>query len=157
MAVISSFNQLVQLGVESTPGVSPGSGSNRLLRHLVYKIDPDFQYQMYAGAGRRFDSVQVLKMEGSKFGVSGPISYTELAYPMAGLWGLPTVTTPTNGVNARQLAFASKLTGAQGGVTYQLQNGETASRVRQFNYATQQGLELSFKRSGDSVISGGAG
>jgi len=75
---------------------------------------------------------------------------------MAGLWGLPTVSTPTNGVNARQSAFSPKLSGAQGGVTYQGQNGD-AVRTRQFNYMAQTGLELTFKRYGDSTVSGGDG
>ncbi len=156
MPAIASINQLVQLGLEATPGVSPVGGSNRLLRHLTYNIDPDFQYQMYRGSGRRFNSIQTLKAEMAKFKVGGPISYTELAYPFAGLWGLPVVTTPANGVNARQLAWSPKLSGAQGGVTYQGQNGD-AVRTRQFNYMVQTGIELGLKRSGDSVISGGDG
>jgi hypothetical protein len=156
MPVIATINQIMQLGVEVTPGVSPGSGSNRLLRHLTYNIDPQFDYQMYRGGGQRFNSVQTLKMDWSKFKIGGPISYTELAYPFSGLWGLPVVTTPTNGVLARQLNWSPKLSGAQGGVTYQGQNGD-AIRARQFNFMTQTGIELDIKRSGDSVISGGDG
>jgi hypothetical protein len=157
MAVISSLNQIAQLGVETVSGQPPAGGSNRLMRHLTYNIDPDFQYQMYSGSGRRFNSIQTLKQEMAKFKIGGPISYTELAYPMSGLWGAPVVTTPSGGVLARQSAFSPKLTGAQGGVTYQIQNGESASRVRQFNYACHTGVELSLKRSGDSVVSGGDG
>jgi hypothetical protein len=153
---IATINQIVQLGVESTPGTPPGGGSNRLMRHLTYNIDPDFQYAMYRGTGRRFNSVQTLKMDWSKWTLGGPISYTEMAYPMAGLWGTPVFTTPANGVLARQLAYSPKLSGAQGGITIQLQNGD-AVRTRQFNYGQQTGIDLTLKRSGDSVVSGGAG
>lgn len=156
MPVSSTLNQVVQLGVETVAGQSPAGGSNRLLRHLTYNIDPDFAYQMYRGSGRRFNSVQTLKTEMAKFKIGGPISYTEIAYPVSGLFGQPVVTTPANGVNARQLAWNPKLSGAQGGVTYQGQNGDSV-RTRQFNYMQQTGLELSFKRNGDSVISGGDG
>lgn len=156
MPVSSTLNQVVQLGVETVAGQSPAGGSNRLLRHLTYNIDPDFQYQMYRGSGRRFNSVQTLKSEMAKYKVGGPISYTEIAYPVSGLCGLPVFTTPANGVLARQLAWNPKLSGAQGGVTYQGQNGDS-TRTRQFNYMQQTGLELSFKRSGDSMVSGGDG
>lgn len=156
MTALATLNQLLQLGVESTPGTTPGSGANRLLRHLTYNIDPDFQYQMYRGSGRRFNSVQTLKEDWAKFKVGGPVSYTELAYPFSGLWGTPAVSTPTNGVNARLLAWSPKLSGAQGGVTYYGQNGDSV-RARAFNFMTQTGLDLTLKRSGDSVISGGDG
>ena len=157
MPVMATLNEIVQLGVETVAGSPPAGGSNRQMRHLTYKIDPDFQYAMYRGSGQRFNSVQTLKQEQSKWVLGGPISYTELAYPMSGLWGQPVFTTPTNGVLARQLNWSPKITGAQGGVTLQLQNGEAATRVRQFNYGVQTGLELTFKRSGDSIVSGGAG
>jgi hypothetical protein len=153
---IATINQIVQLGVESTAGVPPGGGSNRLMRHLTYNIDPDFQYTMYRGSGQRFNSVMTQKMDWSKWTLGGPISYTEMAYPFAGLWGTPVITTPANGVLARQLAFSPKLSGAQGGITVQLQNGD-AVRTRQINYGCQTGIDLTLKRSGDSVVSGGAG
>ena len=156
MPVIATINQVVQLGVESTAGVTPGGGANRLLRHLQYNIDPQFDYTMYRGSGRRFNSVQTLQSDWAKFKVGGPISYTETAYPMAGLWGTPVFTTPANAVAAQQLAFSPKLTGAQGGVTYYGQNGD-AVRTRAFNFMVQTGLEFSLKRSGTSEISGGDG
>jgi hypothetical protein len=153
---IATINQIVQLGVESTAGVPPGSGSNRVMRHLTYNIDPDFQYQMYRGSGQRFNTVMTQKQDWAKFTIGGPISYTELAYPFAGLWGTPVITVPSNGTLARQLAYSPKLSGAQGGITIQLQNGD-AVRARQFNYGVQTGVDLTLKRSGDSVVSGGAG
>ncbi len=156
MPAIASINQIVQLGVETTPGQVPGSGSNRVMRHLTYNLDPDFQYAMYRGSGQRFNSIQTLKAEMSKFKLGGPISYTELAYPFGGMFGQPAFTTPANGVAARQLAFSPKPNGAQGGVTYQIQNGD-AVRTRQFNYAVHTGIDLTIKRSGDSVVSGGDG
>jgi hypothetical protein len=156
MPAIASINQIVQLGVESVSGTPPGGGSNRVMRHLTYNVDPDFQYQMYRGSGQRFNSIQTLKAEMAKFKLGGPISYTELAYPYAGMWGQPVITTPANGVAARQLAFNPKPSGAQGGVTYQIQNGD-AVRTRQFNYAVHTGIDLTIKRNGDSVVSGGDG
>src|SRR5258706_15110971 len=156
MPAIASINQIVQLGVETTSGQVPGSGSNRVMRHLTYNIDPKFDYAMYRGSGQRFESIQTLKAESSVFKLGGPISYTELAYPYAGMWGQPVITIPANGVNARQLAFNPKPSGAQGGVTYQIQNGD-AVRTRQFNYAVHTGIDLTIKRSGDSIVSGGGG
>src|SRR5260370_34725444 len=156
MAAIGLINQIVQLGVETTPGQVPGSGSNRVMRHLTYNIDPKFDYAMYRGSGQRFNSIQTLKAESSTFKLGGPISYTELAYPYAGLWGQPVFTTPANGVLARQLAFSPKPNGAQGGVTYQIQNGD-AVRTRQFNFAVHTGIDLTIKRNGDSVASVGGG
>src|SRR5258706_1785487 len=156
MPAIASINQIAQLGVETTPGKVPSPGSNRVMRHLTYNIDPDFQYQMYRGSGQRFNSIQTLKAEMAKFKLGGPISYTELAYPYAGMWGVPSPTIPANGVNARLWPFSPKPNGAQGGVTYQIQNGD-AVRTRQFNYAVHTGIDLTIKRSGDSVVSGGDG
>src|SRR5260370_42427286 len=121
---IATINTIIQLGVEATSGVPPGSGSNRVMRHLTYNLDPDFVYQMYSGSGQRFNTVMTQKMDYSKWTIGGPISYTELAYPMAGLWGTPAITTPANGTLARQLAYSPKLNGAQGGITVQIQNGD---------------------------------
>lgn len=156
MVATATINQVTQIGVESTPGQSPGSGSNRLLRHLMYQIDTEFAYKMYRGGGRRFNSIMAPLQDWSKYKVSGPVSYTEINYPLAGLLGTPVVTTPSNGVNARQLSYGALLSGNQGGVTYQGQNGDSI-RVRQWNYMKQTGLELQFKRNGEAVISGGDG
>src|SRR5260221_1272674 len=141
MPAIASINQIVQLGVESSAGVPPGSGSNRVMRHLTYNIDPDFQYQMYRGSGQRFNSIQTLKAEMSKFKLGSPISYTELAYPFGGMFGQPAFTTPANATLARLLAFRLKPNVAQGGVTYQIQHAD-AVRTRQLNYAVDTGIDL---------------
>src|SRR5260221_4896916 len=141
MPAIASINQIVQLGVETTPGQVPGSGSNRVMRHLTYNLDPDFQYAMYRGSGQRFNSIQTLKAEMSKFKLGGPISYTELAYPFWGMFCQPAFTTPANGTLARQLAFSPKPNGALGGVTYHIQKCVSV-RKYQFNYAEYICIDL---------------
>lgn len=153
MADLATLNQRVQLGVESSFGVVPGSGSNRSLLSLTLVPDPKFEYLMYRPTGYRFNATQVPTYDHSEWKPGGPLSYTEFAYLASGLWGLPTFTTPTNGVVARQMAWSPLLTGAQGGVTYQLQHGD-ATRMRQVNGCQVAGFDLDFDRSKCDVSGG---
>lgn len=155
MTLLATINQVEQLGVEVTSGTSPVGGASRLLRHLQFAIDPDFKFSTFAGAGRRFDSVFMPTYESGMFKPSGPMSYTELIYLYSGLWGTPVITTPTNGVLARQMAWAPKLTGGQGGVTYLFQRGDS-NIAQSWNFGQLDGLDLTFDRS-KCDISGGSG
>lgn len=135
MAEVMTINQIVQLGVEGTPGVAPGGGSNKLLTGLKIQLDPDFGHTEYAAMGQRFDTVSVPTMEKSKLKGDGPMTYTEKIYVASGVYGAATITTPAGGVNARQWVWAPALSGVIAGQTYQLQQGGSV-RARQVNYAT---------------------
>lgn len=153
VGTLATVNQRVQLGIESVFGQSPGTGSNRNLLSLTLMPDPDFQDTMYRPTGYQYDSTQVPTYESSKWKPGGPLSYTEFAYLASGLWGLPTFTIPTNGVTARQMAWAPVLTGPKGGISYQLQHGDS-TRMRQVNGAQVTGFDLDIDRSKCDVSGG---
>lgn len=135
MAEVMTINQIVQLGVETTPGSAPGGGSNKLLTGLKLQLNPDFGSQQYAAMGQRFDTVSVPTMEKSKLSGDGPMTFTEKVYIASGLYGAATITTPVGGVNARQWVWSPALSGPIAGQTYQLQQGSSV-RARQVNYGT---------------------
>lgn len=127
--------QVVQLGVESTAGVSPGGGATKLLTGLNIMLDPDFTTVQYAASGHRFDTISVPSMEKSKLKGDGPLTYTEVVYPESGVFGASTITTPVGAVAARQWASAPTLTGIITPQTYQVQKGDSV-QARQVNYGT---------------------
>lgn len=153
MTEIMTINQTVQVGLETTPGTSPGSGASKKLSALQVNVDPDFAHTEYAPTGERFDTVSVPTMEKSKLTLSGPQTYDEMDYVLSGLFSDPTITTPVGGVNAHKKVWSPLLSGAIAGRTLVIQKGSSV-RALQVNYGRISDMTLAATRK-DCTIAGG--
>lgn len=82
--------QVAQLGVESTPGTAVPA--NRKLNSLMIEPSAHADVQTFKPSGNKYATVTALGREWSAGRVSGPGTFTELIYPLAGMYGYSAVT-----------------------------------------------------------------
>ena len=138
-----SLNQRVQFGVETTSGT--GVPANKLLScfNIVMGVKPEVK--TYRGTGRRFPSVQEENTEYTDIAISGSLDYQGLSYLVSGPWGGATITTPTNGINARAWAWTPPVSGAITGKTFTVEQGDSV-RAHKVNYGLTTGFSYKVTR-----------
>ncbi len=139
-----SLNQRVQFGVETTSGTSVPA--NKLLScfNIVMGVKPGIT--TYRGTGRRFPSVQEENTEYTEIPISGNLDYQGLSYLVSGPWGAATITTPTNGVNARAWAWTPPVSGAITPKTFTIEQGDGVVRSQKVNYGLVTGFSYKVTR-----------
>ena len=144
MADRISLNQKTQFGVESTSGTNVPA--NKLLScfNIVMGVKPEVK--THRGTGRRFPSVQEENTEYTEIPISGSLDYQGLSYLVSGPWGAATITTPTNGVNARAWAWTPPVSGAITPKTFTIEQGDGVVRSQKVNYGLVTGFSYKVTR-----------
>jgi hypothetical protein len=86
----TSITQVVQLGVEVTPGTAVPA--DRKLNSVAINLSPDGNINTYRASGNKFPSIAALGKEWAGGDIEGAPTYTELLYLLAGILGPPTTT-----------------------------------------------------------------
>lgn len=84
----STISQVVQWGVESTPGTSVAA--NRKLPSLALAGGIRQTMQTFRGAGAKYPAVAAQGKEWSEWALSGPATFEELVYPLSSVLMTPT-------------------------------------------------------------------
>lgn len=137
----ASIFELVQLGVETTPGTKVAATKKASAMQIA--MGPRVDISQYRPSGNKFPTVSALNMEWSEGSISGPITYTEIVYLLSSV--LKTVS-PT-GTTAKTWAFSPAVDSADTKKTYTIESGSSV-RAHRFGYGLVTGLGLSFDRSG---------
>ncbi len=138
-----SLNQRVQFGVESTSGTNVPANKLLTCFNIVMGVKPEVK--TYRGTGRRFPSVQEENTEYTDIAISGSLDYQGLSYLVSGPWGGATITTPTNGINARAWAWTPPVSGAITGKTFTVEQGDSV-RAHKVNYGLTTGFSYKVTR-----------
>jgi hypothetical protein len=83
MTTRATINQVTQLGVETTPGTAVAA--NRRLTGLQIGLNVRANTQAYRPTGGKFSTIVVEGKEWAEGSVSGPLTYTEIVYLLAGV------------------------------------------------------------------------
>jgi hypothetical protein len=144
MAEIATIFQLVQLGMEvtSTPGTAVAA--TKKLASLMIEPQIKSEIQKYRGTGYKFPAIASMAKEWVEADLSGPITYTEIIYLLASIFGS---TTPTAGTTDQTWLFNIDPDGADTPQTYTVEWGD-ATRALEFSYGLVNSLTLSFSREG---------
>lgn len=86
----TSITQIVQLGVEVTPG-TPVAATHKL-SSVAINLSPDGNINTYRASGNKFPSIAALGKEWTGGDIEGAPTYTELLYLLAGILGAPTTS-----------------------------------------------------------------
>ena len=143
MADVISLNQTTQFGVETTSGTSVPANKLLTCFNIVMGVKPEVK--TYRGTGRRFPSVQEENTEYTEIPISGNLDYQGMPYLVSGPWGAATITTPTNGVNARAWAWTPPVSGAITGKTFTIEQGDSV-RAHKVNYGLVTGFSYKVTR-----------
>lgn len=152
MAARSSLSQVVQVGVEATPGVTVAC--TRRLTSVSIEPTPKANVDVFTPTSYKYPTLAALTKEWSEAGLSGRATYTELPYLLSSVVTAPVVTQP-DAVNAPDLykwVFTPKSTGADAPKTFSIERGDDTTAMG-FSHAIVTEFGINFTR--DSIeISG---
>lgn len=123
MAERTTITQQVQLGVETTPGT--GVAANKLLQAMSIDLKPDGGIDVFRAAGAKFPALAVLGKEFAGGGAEGQPTYTEIVYPLSGILGPATITTPATGVLSRDWDWDISTADVQDPKTFTIERGSS--------------------------------
>lgn len=144
MAEVATLNQVVQIGVETTPGT--GVAANKRLNSL--SIEPAVQADInrFRPMGGKFPTVAALGREWVEARLSGALTYTEIVYPLSSVLraATPVQISPPTG-QAYRWTFTPAQAAEDPIKTFTVEHG-SAARARKFVYGIVRDLGISITR-----------
>ena len=148
MAERSSLNQVIQLGMESTPG-TPVAATKRL-QSIGLSPSPKVEMDKFRPAGQKFQALTTLGKEWTEAPIAGRGSYTEIVYALSSVCGAAAITTPVGATNARQWAFSPNNVTDDVPKTFTVEHGSSV-RADRFSYGLITELGMKFDRQSIEV------
>ena len=148
---ISTINQTVQVGVETTPGTAVAA--NKRLDNYDFQFGIKGDFKKTGGTGRKYDSTQQLNAEWVEGTVAGTIDFNSIIYLLAGAMGIATPVAHGSSAVAKDWIYDAILTGARQPQTYSFEQGDSV-RAHKFAYGLITKFGYKFTRKTDASISG---
>lgn len=143
----SALAQVVQVGVEVTPGTAVAG--NKLLQSVSIAPGAKVEVDAHRPKGIKWPTLTVLNKEYVEAKVEGKPTYTELVYLLSSLLCQAAITTPVGFVNARLWTFPPSSTAADTIKTLTVETGASgATDAVRFAYGVLTGMELKISRDG---------
>lgn len=143
----STVAQSVQIGVEATPGTAVPAGKR--LSSLSVDLSPRVDAKTFRPKGTKYPTVVAPNREWAEGALTGQPTYDEVIYPLAGVFGEPTVAevlkddevTPSG---AYLWTYSPQSSAADTPVTFTVEQGDADVAERAaFVLFTDFGLEIS--------------
>jgi len=146
MVARSSIFQTIQIGPES---VAPGTAAPADIQLTGLNIEPGPKVDIskYRAMGVKFQGVSSLNKEWVEASVSGPITYTEMVYPLSGIF---TRVTPVLGTAAYTWTFNINASSEDNPMTFTVEQGSSL-RAHRFTYGLFNAFNMKFSRSGNEI------
>jgi len=151
MAERSALNQVVQIGVETTPGTAVAA--TKKFNAVGIEPSPSLEVDQFRPAGQKYRSLATLNKEWTQASVAGRGTYTELVYLLSSIVDTATITTPTGATSARDWTFTPDSFNDDSVKTFTVEHG-SSFRADRFAHAIMTDLSLSFSRDGVSLQGG---
>lgn len=149
----ATATSIVQIGVETTPGVAVPA--TKRLGSLNLALSPDADVAFQGPQGYMFDTTSSVNREWSTSDISGLPNYAELQYPFSSLLGTGVVTTPATAVLSRDWVFEIKHNRQGTPKTFTIEQGDIdAGTAEQAAYAMFTSLNMTFSKTGGIDLGG---
>ena len=151
----SSISQVVQLGVETTPGTAVAATKRLLATSIAVSVAEDVH--QFQAKGAKFPTIVYNGREWADADISGDATYSEMQYLLASAFTTPTVAqqldaaTPTG---AYKWVFDPSTFGADNPKTFTVEQGDSIRAHRAANLIVTK-FGLNFDRKGVTVASDG--
>jgi hypothetical protein len=140
---LSSINQRLQFGAESTSNLGVNVPANKLIQCYDLQWGPMANVNMYSGTGRKYPSAQIENSEWVEGTLGGELDYNGIIYLLAGTMGSVSPVAHGASAVAKDWIYTPPLTGSIVPQTYTIEHGDSAVRARKANYGLF--TEYSFK------------
>jgi hypothetical protein len=130
---ISSINQQVQIGAESTTALGTAVAASKLLKCFTWNIGIDPGVSFFGSTGHKYEEAQEEDWEQTVFDVSGNLDFNGVCYLLAGAMGSISPTAHGSSSVAKDWVFTPPITGSIVPQTYTIQQGDSV-RARSFPY-----------------------
>lgn len=148
---VSTINQTVQFGVETTPGTAVPA--NKRIDNLLCKFGAKGEFKKTSGTGRKYPSVQQLNAEWVEGSFTGSMDYNSMLYPLTGALGVTTPSAHGSSSVAKDWVIDASLSGAKQPQTLSIEQGD-AIRAHKFAYGLVKKVGYKLNRKTDASISG---
>ena len=144
MAERTSIAQLIQIGVESTPGTSVSATK----KFQATSIEPSIRAEVdrFRPMGTKYETFVAENKEWVEARLSGKLNYTEIVYLLSSLVDTATISTPAMATNTRNWNFTSDATSEDTPKTFTVEHGSSV-RADKFTYGLVTELGMSFNRN----------
>lgn len=145
MPEVATVNNVVQVGVETTPGTSVAA--NKLLQALSIEPGIATDVAMFRPMGSKFSTVGAQGRESVEARLSGPATYTEIVYILSSVfaYAAPVQISPPSGT-AYRWTFTPAQSAADTIKTYTVEQG-SSTRARKWTYGLVTEFGYSLNRS----------
>jgi len=145
MAERASLNQIIQIGMETTPGTAVAA--TKRLQSIGIEPSISVETSQYRPIGQKFQALSTLGKEWVEADVSGRLTYTEILYPLS---SIITTVTPTTGTGFSTWVFSPSNTANDTPKTFTVEHGSNV-RADQFSYGLFTELGINFSRESIEV------
>lgn len=152
----ATVQQIIQLGVEATPGTAVPA--TRRLGSMTIKPKIVVDTTMFRPAGLKYATVQALNKEWAEFDAEGQPTYEEIIVPLNGVATVGTISQVMDGATstgAYEHLFSPSSSAPDSPKTYTLEHGQAGLQAESFTHALFTDLGLTIKRSGVSLKGNG--
>jgi hypothetical protein len=142
---LSTINQHIQFGAESTSALGTNVPANRLINCFDIQWGPMADVKMYEATGRKYPTAQIENSEWVEGTVGGELDYNGIIYLLSGAMGSVSPIAHGASATAKDWIYTPPLTGSIVPQTYTIEQGDTVVRARKANY----GLFTEYAFKGD--------
>src|SRR5260221_654750 len=150
---VTTINQKLQFGAESTSALGTTVPANRLILCYDLQWGPMADVKMYSGTGRKYDAAQIENSEWVEGTVGGYLDYNGIIYLLAGAMGSVSPVAHGASTTAKDWVYIPPLTGSIVPQPYTIEQGDSI-RARRASYGLF--TEYTFKGDRQTGISIGS-
>lgn len=147
----STISQVVQIGVETTPGTAVAA--SKRLTGMSIEPNPEAEMDQFRPMGQKYNALSILNKEWVEADISGKPTYTEIVYPLSSLLKSVTPTQIMDGATptgAYTWLFEPSSTEEDTVKTFTVEQGGSV-RAHRFAYGLVNELGLTFSREGTDL------
>ena len=144
MSEKTTVAQVVQIGVESTPGTAVVATKKLASLSITPKMEANVT--VTTPAGRKFATLTQILKEWGTAKLSGVPTFEEIIYILSSCMGTAVITTPTGGTSSRLWTFQMNPDSPDAPKTFTIEKGDASGGVR-FPFALTNGFKLTATRS----------
>lgn len=139
--------ETTQIGVEAagSPGVKVAG--SRVLQALGFTLDTEVDIAVFGPSGQLYDTAAIINREWSSGGITGQPDYREVAFPLSGTFGLPTIANVDTGVNDMTWNPRS-VGGLDRPSTFSLEQGVAGMSAEAVQFLVMTAMNQNFSREG---------